>query len=176
MNDSKIKNKECIEIVNDEDKIVEILLKNTGDNYYTCIQCGTCTSGCPVTSYGLNIRKINKSIILGMDKNHIYKTAIWYCTNCEKCGEICPKKLKSSNLITYLRRIQIKERKIPDSFKEMLNNLKKYGRILKIDEASIMKREKLNLPEIEIKINEKILDELKIIFDEFNIEEILKID
>ena len=66
-----------------------------------CLTCGTCAGGCPVTGVdGLDVRKVVRLALLGMDQEVINSKFPWVCTLCGRCEHACPMKI---DLLALLR-------------------------------------------------------------------------
>ena len=66
-----------------------------------CLTCGTCAGGCPVTGVdGLDVRKVVRLALLGMDQEVIDSRFPWVCTLCGRCEHACPMKI---DLLALLR-------------------------------------------------------------------------
>jgi len=78
------------------------LLEDMGFSIQTCMQCGTCTGGCPSGTYtGLNTRRIVQSA--RRDKDVLNDDDLWMCTTCYTCQERCPRGIKIVDAILALR-------------------------------------------------------------------------
>jgi heterodisulfide reductase subunit C len=66
-----------------------------------CLTCGTCAGGCPVTGVSdLDVRKVVRLTLLGMDQEVIDSKFPWVCTLCGRCEHACPMKI---DLVAMLR-------------------------------------------------------------------------
>ena len=66
-----------------------------------CLTCGTCAGGCPVTGVdGLDVRKVVRLALLGMDQEVIDSKFPWVCTLCGRCEHACPMNI---DLVALLR-------------------------------------------------------------------------
>jgi heterodisulfide reductase subunit C len=66
-----------------------------------CLTCGTCAGGCPVTGVdGLDVRKVVRLALLGMDQEVIDSRFPWVCTLCGRCEYACPMNI---DLVAMLR-------------------------------------------------------------------------
>ncbi|HDL89392.1 MAG TPA: 4Fe-4S dicluster domain-containing protein, partial [Thermodesulforhabdus norvegica] len=66
-----------------------------------CLTCGTCAGGCPVTGVeGLDIRKVVRLAILGLDDEIVNSKFPWVCTMCGRCEYACP---MGVDLLTLIR-------------------------------------------------------------------------
>ena len=70
----------------------------------TCLACGTCSAGCPITGEsGFDPRKIVRMVLWGQDQVLIESTLPWLCTLCGKCEKACPMGINIVNLIRTAR-------------------------------------------------------------------------
>ncbi|ADN50085.1 Heterodisulfide reductase subunit C [Vulcanisaeta distributa DSM 14429] len=67
-----------------------------------CYQCGTCTTVCPMSEFGLNTRLVMKLANLGVINDWVRKV-IWLCTGCGLCQENCPNEIRIPNVIRFIR-------------------------------------------------------------------------
>jgi len=73
-----------------------------------CIQCGTCTGGCPSgrrTAY--RTRTIIKKIQLGLTEEVLSDKELWFCSTCYTCLERCPRGVPVTDVIIYLRNLAV---------------------------------------------------------------------
>ena len=104
------------------------ILAEAGEAFMSCIQCGTCTSGCPwnqVSSY--NPRRILREISLDAGTDHSIDRAVWSCVTCNACGIICPRGIEIIDVIKAVRMLNVSNGKIPEPFKVPLNSLQADG-------------------------------------------------
>ena len=65
----------------------------SGNDYFSCIQCGRCVGSCPaakVSENNFNIRIMNLRI-MDDDRSLLEDEAIWDCFYCQTCVNLCPK-------------------------------------------------------------------------------------
>ncbi|NHI92280.1 MAG: hypothetical protein EAX96_07230 [Candidatus Lokiarchaeota archaeon] len=170
----KITKTDIIDIDNADNSLIEEVKKYIGNKIYQCLQCGTCTSGCPMTPFGYNIRKIVKLVMLGLRTELMKSEFIWFCSECGKCGERCPHGLKNYTLISILRRMTIENGHVPTSYKHMIKKIQISGKITEVNEAINLKRERCGLKNLKGKLNKKALDEINLILKETKILDKLK--
>ena len=78
-----------------------------------CLTCGTCAGGCPVTGVdGLDVRKVVRLALLGMDQEVINSKWPWVCTLCGRCEHACPMNIDLLALIRSARGMRDRE-KVP---------------------------------------------------------------
>jgi heterodisulfide reductase subunit C len=69
-----------------------------------CLTCGTCAGGCPITGVdGLDIRKVVRMVLLGLEQEVIDSRFSWICTACGRCEVACPMDI---DLLKMLRSIR----------------------------------------------------------------------
>jgi heterodisulfide reductase subunit C len=100
-----------------------------------CIQCGTCSSSCPMAVYmDYPPRKIIAMIKSGFKDETLKSFTIWLCPSCYTCQVRCPSKIKITDIMYALKRKAIQEKVYPARFaipvldKEMTRLISKYGR------------------------------------------------
>jgi heterodisulfide reductase subunit C len=117
------------------DFIKEVMKIPGGEKILDCIQCGSCSGGCP-TMFAMDYSpmQIIKMINLGMKKEVLSSSTIWICSACYTCTTRCPRNVDFPTLMMSLRNKAIRENLVKDhaksnfhkSFFEVVN---KYGRM-----------------------------------------------
>ncbi len=89
-----------------------------------CIQCGTCTGGCPVKFRSpLNMRRLVRENCITSDPSQILKRPeLWACTTCSTCTLRCPAGVKNVEMIMGLRNILARQGDIPSTIRDALEN------------------------------------------------------
>ena len=100
-----------------------------------CIQCGTCSSSCPMAVYMDHPpRKIISMIKNGFKDEALRSFTIWLCPSCYTCQVRCPSNIKITDVMYALKRKAIEEKIYPSSFaipvlaREMYKLIAKNGR------------------------------------------------
>ncbi|MCE5334888.1 MAG: 4Fe-4S dicluster domain-containing protein [Desulfobacteraceae bacterium] len=102
-----------------------VLLKETGETFQSCMQCGACAGICPqgeVVSY--SPRKIIRNIAMGTSSNVSVDDASWTCATCNSCVEQCPRGIGILDLIKSVRRQIVDAGNLPGYFKAPVKSLK----------------------------------------------------
>lgn len=87
------------------------------DEIEGCIQCGTCSSSCPMSVYmDYPPRKIIAMIKNGFKDEALRSFTIWLCPSCYTCQVRCPAKIKITDVMYALKRKAIQERVYPSRF------------------------------------------------------------
>lgn len=100
-----------------------------------CIQCGTCSSSCPMSIYmDYPPRKIISFIKNGFKEEALKSFTIWLCPSCYTCQVRCPSNIKITDVMYALKRKAIEEGVYPSKFsipvlaREMHRLIAKNGR------------------------------------------------
>jgi len=86
------------------------VIEKSGEDLSLCYQCLKCTAGCPTAAY-MDIRPNNiiRMIQMGMKKEVLGSSAIWFCVYCQTCGTRCPNEIHIGVLMDALREMAIEE-------------------------------------------------------------------
>ncbi len=105
------------------------------EKIFECIQCGTCSSTCPVSLYmDYTPRKLMAMIKAGFKEDALRSVTIWICSSCYSCTVMCPAEIKITDVMYSLKRMAIQEGVFPKRFptpvlaKEMTNIITNEGR------------------------------------------------
>lgn len=112
-----------------------------------CVQCGMCTSGCPLGEV-IKPHRIVKMVSLGLVEELLTSREIWLCTTCFICSERCPQEADPANILFTLKNAASKRGYVPRELVEMCMNIVENGRIIKISAGREKERERLGLPKI----------------------------
>ena len=82
----------------------------SGENLFGCLQCGTCSSGCPyVEEMDLTPDEVIRYIILDR-KEVLNSKTIWLCSSCFTCAERCPRDINITKIMEALRQIILRKK------------------------------------------------------------------
>ncbi len=82
-----------------------------------CIQCGTCSSSCPMSVYmDYPPRKIIAMVKEGFKEEALGSFTIWLCSSCYTCQVRCPANIKITDVMYALKRMAIEKRVYPSGF------------------------------------------------------------
>jgi heterodisulfide reductase subunit C len=100
-----------------------------------CIQCGTCSSSCPMSVYMDHPpRKIIGFIKNGFRDEALKSFTVWLCSSCYTCQVRCPAKIKITDVMYAVRREAIERKVYPRRFsipvldREMTRIISRNGR------------------------------------------------
>ena len=117
------------------DLAAEVVATPGGEKIFSCLQCGTCGSACPVSVYmDYTPRRLIGMVREGFKQEVVTSFAIWLCASCYECTVKCPAGIKVTEVMYALKRIAIREGIYPRRFpvpvlaKEFIEMLKGTGR------------------------------------------------
>ncbi len=72
---------------------------------YYCLECGKCTSSCPVSMRfeGFSPRLMVKRALLGFEKDLLNDKNIWECLTCNLCNDVCMSNVRLPEFIRAVR-------------------------------------------------------------------------
>jgi heterodisulfide reductase subunit C len=93
-----------------DSSFLEEVIQKSKEDLNLCYQCLKCTAGCPTAPY-MDIRPNNiiRMIQMGMKKEVLESSAIWFCVYCQTCGTRCPNEIHIGVLMDALREMAIEE-------------------------------------------------------------------
>lgn len=87
------------------------------DDIDRCIQCGTCSSSCPMSVYmDYPPRKIIAMVKNGFKDEALRSFTIWLCPSCYTCQVRCPANIKITDVMYALKRLAIEQKVYPSRF------------------------------------------------------------
>ncbi|MFW9969863.1 MAG: CoB--CoM heterodisulfide reductase subunit C [Candidatus Odinarchaeota archaeon] len=144
-----------------------------------CIQCGTCSGGCPSGKRtALRVRTIIRKVQLGID-DVLTEDDIWYCSTCYTCLERCPRKLPITDMIIYLRNLAVQKGYMNKNHLELCKKLLFSGHGVPIDDKKWKDlREYYGLKPLPptVHSHKKALDEVKKLLISSNFNELINVD
>jgi heterodisulfide reductase subunit C len=79
------------------------------EGFFSCIQCGICTSGCPAARFTeYSPREIARRALEG-DPTLLTDDTLWYCFSCYTCQARCPRGNSVACINQILRSIQVEQ-------------------------------------------------------------------
>jgi quinone-modifying oxidoreductase subunit QmoC len=87
------------------------------ENLFACMQCGTCSGGCPLSAYmDVTPRRIIAMVREGFRTDALKSQTIWLCASCYACVVTCPQKINITDVMYSLKREAIRYRLYPSHF------------------------------------------------------------
>ena len=86
-----------------------------GKGVLLCIQCGRCSSSCPVARLTSehNPRRLMEMIILGFKKDVLLTHLPWYCLSCFTCLDRCPQGGDVGEVMFAIRNLAVRHGNVP---------------------------------------------------------------
>jgi heterodisulfide reductase subunit C len=82
----------------------------SGENLDICIQCGACSSSCPLaTDMDLLPSVVMRHAQLGLEEVLEYES-IWICSTCFNCEVACPRGIDVARVMEALRQIVLRKK------------------------------------------------------------------
>jgi len=133
-----------------------------GRGVLACIQCGRCTSSCPVARVveEHNPRKLMEMIILGLRSDVLSGRLPWYCLSCFTCLDRCPQGGDVGEAMFAIRNLTVREGNIPDGILAQAKSLFENGRVVTAGRMALAQRVKHGLgnePTVDVEAVQKIL-------------------
>jgi len=140
------------EISNKDRKWALKLLRKT-PSLYPCLQCGTCTSECPVSKVTMGSYNPRRNVLAALSgyKDLLLNRddlAIWGCTDCHTCDEVCPHDIELTSLFGSLKNQSVALGKGPDYIGEQARVIFDIAKAIPSQPAIERRREELGLPAV----------------------------
>ena len=148
----------------DKKWILQIMKQNP--SLYVCIQCGTCTEGCPVAPMSngkYNPRLMIEKILLGQKKmlEDDRDSNIWLCSTCQLCVEQCPQKIELTEIFVSIKNECFEVGNSPKGFQLQAKMVFDTGMSIPFTTPILKRREQLGLSEIKFADSKEIQTLLK---------------
>jgi len=133
-----------------------------GRGVLACIQCGRCTSSCPVAKVigEHNPRKLMEMIILGLRSDVLLGQVPWNCLSCFTCLDRCPQGGDVGEAMFAIRNLTVREGNIPEGILVQAKSLFENGRVVTASRMASVQREKYGMgkePSVDVDAVQKIL-------------------
>ncbi|MBO3798260.1 MAG: 4Fe-4S dicluster domain-containing protein [Thermoproteota archaeon] len=123
-------------------------MKKGAGNPLRCMQCGSCTSACPVNTIreDFNPRRMVGSIARF---NRLPDQDPWLCSTCSLCTDRCPQAVNPFSIIMALRAVVYENGgEAPAGILRMVEQVRETGLALPLTPESLERRRLLGLPEV----------------------------
>ena len=142
-----------------------------------CYQCNHCTYECPVSDVvgadTYNPRKLILYSFLGMKGNIVgtkQNAALWACTTCDTCDEVCPNKIKLTHIFYVLRNMSVKAGEAPPAYINQAKAIWDNTKAIPKQPAIQRRREQMGLKDLP----DPDLKEIQTILKAAKVDEVLK--
>ncbi len=107
---------------------IKALKAEAGEMFMECMQCGTCTSLCPLNRVdAYSPRRILRQLSLDSGTLQDLDQAVWACLTCNACGFHCPRGIDIIDVTRAVRQCNVEGDSIPERFELPLHSLRQYG-------------------------------------------------
>jgi heterodisulfide reductase subunit C len=133
-----------------------------GNGILVCIQCGRCSSGCPVARFTSehNPRRLMEMVILGLKKDVLSTQLPWYCLSCFTCLDRCPQGGDVGDVMFAIRNQAVKQGNMPAGVAAQAKALYETTRVINPIRSAVDKRASLGLGQLD---NESLSDVQRIL-------------
>jgi len=121
-----------------------------GKGILLCIQCGRCSSSCPVARLTSehNPRRLMEMIIVGFKKEVLPTQLPWYCLSCFTCLDRCPQGGDVGEVMFAIRNLAVSQGNVPAGVLAQAKSLYETTRVINPVRSVLDKRETMGLSKI----------------------------
>ena len=128
----------------------EIASEVGGEGLLSCLKCGACSGGCPVSAViDYRPRKVLGNVLLGQKEMVLSGDDVWLCAACFTCEERCVQEVNFTDVITVLRNLASREGYAAPGYIELAKRVIEHGRVTPRSRQVDKMREKLGLPPLQ---------------------------
>ncbi|MFH1623893.1 MAG: 4Fe-4S dicluster domain-containing protein [Pseudomonadota bacterium] len=101
-----------IEISDDtyDEEFVKKIEDLSGQDFHKCMQCGTCSGGCPMSEYtDIPPRRIMILAHFGLKDRVIGSKTPWICATCNTCSVHCPRGVDLPKVLEAIRQLTLRQ-------------------------------------------------------------------
>jgi len=82
----------------------------SGENFHKCMQCGTCSGGCPMNEHiDTSPRRIILLTHFGLKDKVVGSNTPWICATCNNCAVHCPRGVELPKVMEAIRQLTLRE-------------------------------------------------------------------
>jgi len=121
-----------------------------GRGILLCIQCGRCSSGCPVARLTSehNPRRLMEMVIVGFKQEVLPTQLPWYCLSCFTCLDRCPQGGDVGEVMFAIRNLAVNIDNVPAGVLVQARSLYDTTRVINPVRTALERREGLGLGKI----------------------------
>ncbi len=119
---------EYIKFGKEEKAFIAKIEEISGENIYSCYQCGKCSAGCVFSDkMDRSVNQLIHLIQIGQKEKVLQANTHWVCSSCLTCSVRCPREIDVAALMEAVREYCLREEpekiKISEIPKEVLDKL-----------------------------------------------------
>ncbi|MFH2012395.1 MAG: 4Fe-4S dicluster domain-containing protein [Pseudomonadota bacterium] len=82
----------------------------SGENFHKCMQCGTCSGGCPMIEH-MDIHPHQLMILthFGLKDKVVSSKTSWICATCNACSVRCPRGIEITKVMEAIRQLTLRD-------------------------------------------------------------------
>ncbi len=93
-----------IKMGEEEKKFIDRVNELSGQDVYSCYQCGRCSAGCPFAfEMDLLPNQIIRLVQMGLENEVVGSKTLYLCASCFTCQSRCPKGIDIARLMEAIR-------------------------------------------------------------------------
>ncbi|MCI5136920.1 MAG: 4Fe-4S dicluster domain-containing protein, partial [Candidatus Electrothrix sp. AR1] len=114
--------------VQESDITADSLQEDIDETFMSCMQCGTCTTVCPVNNVSsYSPRQILRAISIDSATVEDVDLNAWNCITCNSCVATCPRGIDIVDMTRAIREKNIRSGQTPDYLMSPLRSLNEYN-------------------------------------------------
>lgn len=95
-----------------ETDILKKVEEISGQNVFSCYQCGMCSAGCPMSEeMDLLPNQVIRLLQMGAFDEILSSSTVWLCASCYTCRARCPRGVDLARLMEAVRLIVLRKTK-----------------------------------------------------------------
>jgi heterodisulfide reductase subunit C len=95
-----------VRLGSDQKRFIDRVSELSGENIYSCYQCGRCSAGCPFAGeMDILPNQIIRMVQMGLEDDLLEARAIYVCASCFTCHSRCPKGIDMAKVAEAARLI-----------------------------------------------------------------------
>lgn len=99
-------------VLKSETDILKKVEEISGQNVFSCYQCGMCSAGCPMSEeMDLLPNQVIRFLQMGAFDEILSSSTVWLCASCYTCRARCPRGVDLARLMEAVRLIVLRKTK-----------------------------------------------------------------
>ena len=99
-------------VLKSETDVLKKVEEISGQNVFSCYQCGMCSAGCPMSEeMDLLPNQVIRLLQMGAFDEILGSSTVWLCASCYTCRARCPRGVDLARLMEAVRLIVLRKTK-----------------------------------------------------------------